>query len=225
MKINKKIVIIAVIFAALLGVAYLGVFREFDAQSYTRAILNQHFSGEMEEALEMIDDVTEEELYQQYEDGVKSFVENNLIAGVEMDSEMKDKYIACCKEIFASMKFEVQEAEKISSEEYQVPVSYEAADVFEKYIVLMEDVTNALMEKTEKGEYKGNVDEINAQIQKEFLDGSYEALETAHDTMEYAEAETVVFHVTKDESGAFEMNADEITDFIEKIMKLDEIQD
>lgn len=225
MKVNKKVIIGGVLVAVLLVVAYLGISRDFDAQSYAKAILNQHFSGDVEAAAKMIKGTSEEELYQQYEEGILSFVESNVTVGVEMDADMKEKYIACCKEIFATMKFEVQEAEKVSKDEYHVPVSYEASDVFEKYIVLMENVTNALMEKTEKGEYKGNVDEINAQIRKEFLDGSYEALEAAHDSMEYAEAETVTFTVKKDESGLFVMNEDEIADFIVKIMKIDEIQD
>lgn len=225
MKANKKVVIGGVLLVALLVVACLGVMRDFDAQSYTRAILNQHFSGDVKEAAKLIRGTSEEELSQQYEDRIRSFVETNITVGVEMDEEMQEKYVTCCKEIFADMEFEVQEAEKISREEYQVPVSYKTSDVFENYHELVGGVTETLLSKAEKGEYKGNLDEIKAQIQKEFLDGSYEALETAYETMEYAEEKTVTFTVKKDESGAFGMNADEIKDFTAKIMKIDEIQD
>lgn len=225
MKVNKKIVIGGALLVVLLVVAYLGIMRDFDARSYTRAILNQHFSGDVAEAAKMIKGTSEEELSQQYEDRIRSFVETNVTVGVEMDEEMQEKYVTCCKEIFADMEFEVQEAEKISREEYKVPVSYKASDVFEKYHDLVSGVTEKLLSKAEKGEYKGSLDEIKVQIQKEFLDGSYEALEAAYDTMEYAEAETMTFTVKKDESGAFGMNADEIKDFTAKIMKLDEIPD
>lgn len=225
MKLNKKAVISIVACVLLAVVAWIGIFREFDAASYTSAILNQHFKGEVKNAASMIEDMSEEELQKQYEDGVISFVENNLIHGVEMDDELKAKYISVCKEIFAKMKYEVGEAEKISREEYKVPVTFNSSDAFMKYIAFVEDVTKGLQDKVEKGEYKGKEDEINAQLRKEFLEGSYDALVKACEEQEYSESETMIFTVKKGENGLFGLNEAEITDFLMKIMRLDEIQD
>ena len=47
-----------------------GCFRDFDAQGYVRAILNQRFLGDAEEILE---DTSKKELLKQYDEGIESF--------------------------------------------------------------------------------------------------------------------------------------------------------
>lgn len=233
MKSKKKIMVIAGSIAAVLLLAVvlffaLGgaeLFRDFDASGYTRAVLDQTFQGKVEEAAGMIEEQTKEELYAQYEEGVESFVENNITSGIEMEESLKEKYIALAKTIFASMKYEVKEAEKISRREYQVPVEYKAADIFPNFVASVSEEYARLNEKAEKGEYQGAVEEINAQMQTEFLNNCYELLNTKYQEASYREPETMIFTVKEDENGLFSLDETQIYEFITKIMGLDEIQD
>lgn len=231
-KSKKKIAIIvgvsvvAVVAIVMVAIVALGIFKDFDAQGYTHAMLDQTFQGKVTEAANVVEGQTEEELYAQYEAGVESFVANNIINGVEMDAELKEKYVALCREIFAAMKYDVKEAEKISRKEYQVPVEYQTTDIFPNFVTAVAGEHARLQEKVDKGEYQGATqEEIQAQIQADFLNNSYELLHTAYEGAQYAEPETMIFTVKEDENGLFTLDEAQIYEFITKIMGLDEIQD
>lgn len=217
--------VVLVLIIALGTVASFGIFRSFDARGYVEAILDQTMKGEVEEALKMTDGTTELALLMQYEEGITSFVQENIISGVEVGEELEEKYKETCKKVFADMKYEVQDVEKISKNEYRVLVTYQASDVFAKFIASTTTEATRLKEKVEDGEYRGTVEEINAQMQKDFLENSYAYFQEAYDTMEYGEEKTMVIKVTKGENGLYELNEAEITQFLVKILGLDEIQD
>ena len=66
---SKKKIIIGASIAAVVAITFLaivavGMFRDFDAQKYVRAILNQTFQGDVEETVTVID-AEEEELLKQ----------------------------------------------------------------------------------------------------------------------------------------------------------------
>lgn len=201
------------------------VFRDFDAQGYVNAVLNQHYQGEIEGISEFIDGKTEDELIAQYEEGVISFVQNNITSGVEIDEELEQKYIELGKEIFMIMQYNVKEAEKINSSEYRVPVEYQTMNVFSKFIELVEEASNDIRDKVEKGEYQGTLEEINAQMQKDFLENAYLCLRHAYREVRYEFKETMIFKVSKNEEGLFVIDESQIHEFTTKIMGLDEIQD
>ncbi len=223
---SKKIMWAAIGVSALLfAVVIYWIFRGFDASGYVNAVLAQYLKGDTAAALELMDDVTEETLLTQYEQGVAAFVESNVTNGIEMDETLKENYIALCKKIFADMKYEVGEAEKISRSSYDVPVTYQSVDIFEKFAQSLAEEKVKLTEKVERGEYKGTLEEINAQMQKEFLEQSYELFEQAYNAMEFADETTIVLHVEKGNNDLFGVKETEIADFIAKIMGLDENQD
>lgn len=209
----------------LLAVVIYWIFRSFDASGYVNAVLAQYLKGDTTAAFEMMDDVTEETLLTQYEEGVAAFVESNVANGIEMDDTLKENYIALCKKIFADMKYKVGETEKTSRSSYEVPVTYQSVDIFEKFAQSLAEEKVRLTEKVERGEYKGTLEEINAQMQKEFLEQSYGLFEEAYNAMEFSEETTIVFHVEKGNNDLFGVKESEIADFIAKIMGLDENQD
>lgn len=229
MKSKKTKIVIAVVASVavvvLLAIVGMWVFRDFDAQGYTSAMLDQTFKGKVETAASMVEGQTEEELYAQYEEGIESFVVNNITSGVEMDAELQEKYIALCRGIFAAMKYDVKEAEKISRKEYQVPVEYQSADIFKNFVTAVSNEYTRLMQKVENGEYQGTLEEINAQMQADYLNNTYELLKTAYEAVQYAGPETMIFTVKEDENGLFTLDEAQIYEFITKIMGLDEIQD
>ena len=111
---SKKglIAVIAVILIAMGVLVGMVLTRDFDAEKYVSVVLDQTFRGEVTGATEIIEGVTEEELYQQYEAGVTAFVKNNIISGVEVDAEAEAKFIELGKNIFAAMKYDVVSVEK-----------------------------------------------------------------------------------------------------------------
>lgn len=220
MKLRKNVIFLIigalVLFAA--GAFTYSVLNEFDAQGYVEAVLEQHLEGKIGKAAELVKDKSEEELEKQYEDGVVTFVENNITNGIEMEDELKQQYVDLCKKIFKEMKYTVKEAEKISGKEYHVSVEYQATNVFQKFADSITEESARLLEKVDKGEYKGTLEEINAQMQKEFLENCYALLDSIYQEMEYAEAETEVFVIKKNADGLFEIDETQINEFIEKIM-------
>ncbi len=214
--------IILVVFGTLAG---MGVFREFDAEGYVSAMLDQTLKGEVKAATKMTDGTTEESLYAQYEEGIKSFVSQSLIRGAEVSGEIETKYIEVSKKIFASMKYEVHEAEKVKKGEFRVEVSYQPVNIFQTFIDSVEAESKRLNEKVEKGEYRGTIDEINAQMKEEFLSNSCKLFEEAYNTMEFGEKKTVVFTVVKGDDGLYELENAQIAQFLKKILGIDEIQD
>lgn len=224
-KTESQIAIGIIIALALLGVVIFGLFRDFDAQGYVKAILSQTFKGEVEAVVEMTEETTEEELLVQYEEGIRSFVTSNLTGGVEMSEEMQEQYIELCKEIFASVTYKVKGAEKVSRKEYKVPVEYNSVDIFKTFSESIKEESARLLQKVDSGEYKGTVEEINAQMEKEFLENSYQLLVTAFEQVEQAESETLIFTVKKDDGGLFKVDDAKVHELVIKIMGLDEIQD
>ena len=224
-KTESRIALAVVLGLALLGIVAFGIFRDFDAQGYVNAILSQTFKGEVKAIVEMTEATTEEQFLEQYEEGIRSFVTSNLTGGVEMSEEMQEQYVTLCKEIFASVTYKIGEAEKVSRKEYRVPVQYSSVDIFQTFSELIKTESDRLLQKVDNGEYKGTVEEINTQMEKEFLENSYQLLVTAYEEAECAESETMIFNVKKDEDGLFVVDDAQVYEFVIKIMGLDENQD
>ena len=229
---KKKNIIIGVIISAAVvlfivfgTLACLGVFREFNAQRYVTAVLDQTFKGDVEVTVEMIDGATEEALKELYETGIESFVKKTLLNGAELDSDLETKYIDVCKKIFASMKYSVQEAEKISDGEFEVPVTYQPSNVLQLFISSATSEVARIEQKKEKGEYRGTYDEIEAQMKAECISNWCTMLEEAYNSMEFGEEQTVVLKVVKGEDDLYELEASAVTEVLKKILNLDVKQD
>lgn len=225
MKPKRIITLVVIVAAAVIGILCLGLRHDFDAQGYVQAILNQTFKGETEKLADIVADASEESLYQQYEDGVDSFVTKNLLNNVEADEEVKQKFVELWKDVFKSLKYEVKQAEKISNEEYAVAVEIEPTDIFLQFVASVETEQQNLNTKVEKGEYSGTKEEIESQMQKEVLESRYNTLKAAYENPQYSEKTVVRFRVTSDENHVFSIEEEGITTLVTKLLRLDEIQD
>lgn len=226
---NKKLIIAGIVVGVIIvtfGVlACVGLFRGFDPQAYAKAMLDQTMKGEVEVAAQMVDGATEQQLLAQYEENIITFTKKNILNNVEVGKELEEKYIAQCKNIFAGMKYEVGEAKEVGDKEYQIPVTYQASDVYVKYMAALAKENQRLTAKMEKGDYKGESrEEIEKQMQAEFLENACALLEEAYKTMEFSEKQTITFTIKKGENGLYKLQEGEMTQFIVKIMSLDAIQ-
>lgn len=204
--------------------AAFGVFRGFNPEGYVKAVLDQSLKGEVKAASQLMAGTTEDKLYEQYEAGIASFVQNSITSGVELDEELQGKYIELCKKVFAAMKYDVKEAKDVEGGGYEVTVSYQPSNVFTNFIVKIGEENQRLTEKVENGEYRGTLEEINSQMQKDFLTNAYTLFEECYNSMEYGEEETYVFTIVKDEEGMYDLDEAQISEFITKILNLDENQ-
>ena len=216
-------VVLFIVFGTL---ACLGVFRGFNAQGYVSAILDQTFKGDVEYAAEIMEGATEETLYAQYEAGIESFTKKTILQGAELDEELEEQYINLCKKIFGNMKYSVQEAEKVSDNEFHVPVTYQPSNVLQQFVASAAGEIERIKEKNDKIEYRGGtLEEIEAKMQAEYLTNCCTLLEEAYDNMEYGKEQTVVIKVIKGEDGLYKLEESAITQFLVKILSLDAKQD
>lgn len=207
------------------SLAGCGLFRDFDAKGYVQALLDQTFQGDVSAAVKVMEGTSRKELEKQYEEEIDIFVHDNLTSGVEMDKAMLRKYVEVTKEIFRTMKYEVKDVKKIDKKEYDVNVEIQPSDVFLAFIKAVQEHADELMEKVNNGEYQGTAEEINVQMQTDFINDSYELLKTSYKNMQYAEKETVVIKVVGNDAKEFSVDEEEIYNMIAKILRLDEIQD
>ena len=215
-------VVLFIVFGTL---ACLGVFRGFNAQGYVSAILDQTFKGDVEYAAEIMEGATEETLYAQYEAGIESFTKKTILQGAELDEELEEQYTNLCKKIFDKMKYSVQEAEKVSDNEFHVPVTYQPSNVLQLFVVSAAGEIERIKEKNDRIEYRGTLDEIEAKMNEEYLTNCCTLLEEAYNNMEYGKEQTVVIKVIKGEDGLYKLEESAITQFLVKILSLDAKQD
>ena len=204
--------------------AAFGVFRGFNPEGYVKAVLDQSLKGEVRVASQLMEGTTEDQLLKQYEAGITSFVKNSITSGAELDDELQGKYIELCKKVFGAMKYEVKEAKDSKDGGYEVTVSYKPANIFTNFIAKIGEENARLTEKVENGEYRGTLEEINSQMQKDFLTNAYTLFEESYSAIEYGEEETYVFTIVKDAEGMYDLDEAKISEFITKILNLDEIQ-
>ena len=204
--------------------AILGVFHRFNPEGYIKAVLDQSLKGEVKVASELMAGTTEDGLYKQYEAGIVSFVKNSIANGVEMDDELEQKYVELCKKVFGDMKYQIKEANKTEDKGFEVKVSYNPVNVFTQFIVKIGEENARLSQKVENGEYRGSLEEINSQIQKDFLTNAYTLFEECYQGIEYGEEETYTFVIVKDAKGMYDLDETQISEFITKILNLDENQ-
>ncbi|HBA64085.1 MAG TPA: hypothetical protein DCZ20_09545 [Lachnospiraceae bacterium] len=209
----------------LCAASLTGCEKDFDAQGYVQAVLDQLFQGEVDGAAGIMEDVTKEELREQYEQALAGFVDNNIISGMDVSDAMRADYIEVCRRIFRSMRYNVQSAEKVSKTEYKVSVEISPADVFSRFVEGVKQDSEEILQKARNGEYSGTEEEISAQMQSEFLWHSYELLSTYSEEITYGDKTTVTLRVTAGEDKQFSIDEEELEELKIKILRLDEIQD
>lgn len=208
----------------LLMVLLLSGCNDFDAEGYVQAALDAVFQGETDALMALKDGSKKRELEQEYEDRIAEFAEG-LTIGLEVSEPMQIQFNVLCENIFRTMRYSVETAEKSSKNVYKVTVEYVPSDVFVKWTEYMAENAEDLNERAQAGEYQGTEEEIWEQMRLDIATESLELLDTAMMNAAYGEEKQTVLSVKKGEDGEFAMDEAEIADFIAKILYLDEIQD
>lgn len=226
---SKKVIGICIALAVILIGILVYFFtqdeKDFDAGKYVNTILDYTFKGSTKEPRGMFDTEALTQLENQYQTQITGFVDSSITCGVEMDEEMKNKYIVLCKDIFKSMKYHVKSTEKINADEYKVTVEYQTADIFQNYMIATQQEEQRVQEKVDRGEYQGTQEEIELQLKNEVIQSYYELLNTAYKGAQYAEKAEMVFTVKRAEDDKFALDNAQLSDFIEKIIGLGKKQD
>lgn len=199
--------------------------KEFDAKGYVQAMLDANLKGDVQKACAMIEDQSEEELLFQYEEGVENFLANNILTGVTVKEEQREEYLTLCRQIYQSMEYEVGIARKENAKEYQVEVTYQKTDVMVRFVEYVEEASEQFLKEVEKTTYKGTEEEIRGQMEEVFLKRSLDCLKRACEDAEKGAKETMNFTVSADENDLFSLKEGQMSQFIEKILCIDQIQD
>ena len=227
MKKNIIIVLVVVLIAIGVGVyAVISTSQGFDAKGYVQAMLDKTIKGETKAAVGLINGATEESLSAQYDEMMTTFVRNQMLAGVQVDAEMEKQYVELCKKIFASMKYEIQDAIEQEDGNFKVTVKYQSTDAFSNFITKAAEEKTRLEDLANKGEeYRGNREEIALKMQEDLIKNAYSLLEQCHNEATYSEEKTMVFTIVKEQERKYSMNSEEVTAFVQKIIGLDAKED
>ena len=222
----KSIIATICILALIVGMYYVSTWETFDAKKYVQAVLDENFKGDVAAAAIMIKDQTAEQLQKHYEEGIEDFLDKNILSGVDVDKATREKYKSLCKDIFKSMKYEVSHVQVLGRRQMEVTVEYQQADIFPQFVKKLKEGSDAFLKEAAKANYdKTNKKQIEAQIEKQFLNHSYNLLQESYKNVSYDKAETMVFRVKGDKKNVFSMEEAQISEFIVKILMIDEIKD
>lgn len=225
MKIKKILAGAAFVLVFIAGLIYGTSRQDFDAKGYVRAVLDANLKGEVSQAAQMIGAQDETELRTHYSEGIDNFLQNNILGDSEADAEIYDKYYDLCREIFRNMEYEVTDAEKISSKEFRVEVTYQTTDLFPLFAENVEKESKEFFSDVGKKKYKGTEEKIRNQMQQEFLIRSYDCLLQAFQEAKHQEEGRMIFIVKGDQSNVFYMDEEQISGMIAKILQIGENPD
>lgn len=220
---NKSLLLLAAAFMLMLTLTACG--RDFDAAGYVEAALDQMFQGDVTKAAGFREGVSKAELEAQHDAVIEIFVDNNIIGGMNVSELMRADFIAVCDQMFAIMRYEVLEAEKIDRKNYEVTVEIAPVDIFPRFVKAVKEDSEEIMQKAKNGEYKGTEEEIAAQMNNEFIRHSNELLKTYTEEASYGEKVKVKVGAKADKKKEFSIVSEDLDQLIIKILRLDEIQD
>jgi len=196
---------------------------KFDAEGFVQAYLDLRLQGEADNAAKLNKEKTRGELLEDYEMWIYAFNEVYITGDLDLDDQMLKDYLNLSKQIFSAMRYNVKGSEKQDGV-YEVTVEITPVDLFEKYVPKIRAVSEDLMKSYQNGEYEGTDDEINKQLQAEYVYIAYDMLEEASQEMEYKEPEPVTIHVEKNDDGDYQVREDDISEMLIRMLCLEEVQ-
>jgi len=196
---------------------------KFDAEGFVQAYLDLRLQGEADNAARLNKEKTRGELLEDYEMWIYAFNEVYITGDLDLDDQMLKDYLNLSKQIFSAMRYNVKGSKKQDGV-YEVTVEITPVDLFEKYVPKIRAVSEDLMKSYQNGEYEGTDDEINKQLQAEYVYIAYDMLEEASQEMEYKEPETVTIHVEKNDDGDYQVREDDISEMLIRMLCLEEVQ-
>lgn len=199
-----------------------GCKRELKASEYVQANLELIFQGETDGAKAFLD-ASDSDLEQMYENGIDAFVEGYLTDGVDDEGKYTDYFAYLVEEIFRTMRYQVEEAEKVDADTYKVDVKYYPVNVFSIFIEGVSGLSTELEDRMESGYYEGTKEEQEQLMLIDYLEMSYVLLGEAYLQMEYSEEKIFTFTVTRNGTNMPKLDEKEMNEFIECILALDKM--
>lgn len=220
---RKKAGVIALIIM-LAGVLAGGCGNKFDAKGYVQAVLDEKFQGEFEDAARIME-MTQYELKEDYENEIRDFVYIYLTGGYEELSDYAEyEYETIVKEIFSVMKYEVKKADKTGKREYEVAVEIRPTDIFLTYVEKLKALSEEIEKSAANGGYEGSGEEIEQQMENDYLNQAPVLLEESYANMQYSEKKTVIVKVSGNKENVYSISEEEFDNLTEQFFRMDEIQ-
>lgn len=218
MRKQRGLLCLCMIFILLLT----GCKKELRASEYVQANLDLIFQGETQQAQEFVT-ASKDDLEQVYQNGIYAFVENYLTEGVDEDNTYTSYYAYLVEEIFRTMRYQVEDAEEIDGDTYQVEVHYQPVNIFPNFVEEVQELSEELEERMENGYYTGTEEEQQQLMLTDYMESAYILLGEAYLNMKYGEEESYTFSVTRGAQDVPELGEKEINEFMGYILALDKL--
>lgn len=220
---KKKVTIgLAALIAVICFFILRGCMADADAAGYVQATLDLTFQGETEGAKTFVN-ASSSEMEQMYENGIRAFASEYLIGDIDSDGLYTSVYEELVKQIFAVMRYQVHETQKVDGNNYNVDVTYQSVDVFTRFIPLLQEESRKIQQAMNSGGYAGTDEEKLESALRDYLLFAQETLEMCYLEMEYGDSKTCTFVVTEHPDGTLEVQENGINTFIERILELDKL--
>ncbi|MFV0363315.1 MAG: hypothetical protein ACK5LL_09555 [Suipraeoptans sp.] len=196
---------------------------KFDAVSYTEAILDLSFQGDITNAKKQEPDESEEALLSLYYDFISNFVTTNITNELGLDETKEAQFQVLIAKIFQTMRYSVEDSNKTDKKEYEVTVKIWPTDTFVNFMDYIREDAKKIEDKRASGGYTGTEDEIKEQIMQDIATHAYELMDVAYSESTYSEPVKVKLVVSANEDNEYSIDSSDMHNLIVKMLRLDEL--
>lgn len=199
----KTRIITAVTVLAMCLCLLCGCGKSFDAAAYVKGGLDVLYLGEVsDEYLELVVDSREECLAMYEENVLNEAVNFGRVFYVDVNSEPDEALIQLYKDIFAKSKYEVGDVSEDNGE-YTVEVTVYPIDLFRNSYDELDMYDRDFTQRFADGEYEGLT---GTELEKLFLLGMIEILNSGLADCGYLDPVTVELHLESGADGVYTIN-------------------
>ncbi|MBD5545087.1 MAG: hypothetical protein HDR01_12855 [Lachnospiraceae bacterium] len=213
--ISKKLLALTLALVTTLSLSGCSLFAQFDAASYTQAVLDAATKAEFDKYIELTGSTTED-AQAEYDEVLESFLTE--YEELSISDELLEKYKQLFIELLAKTKYSVGEAEK-DGKTFIVPLTIEPLIIYDGFDEEIEEASNAFREELEAEVAESG--EIPSE--DELLERSYQL---AYDIMSariasatYGEPQTITVTVSQNSDGLWGISDSDYTAIVSLLVE------
>lgn len=211
---KKRIIAVLVMMAVF--IALLGGCGEFDADGYTKGILDVTYKNETEQYMKLTGSTKKaaDQIFIKNLDSVMTGFSN-----LELPKQLEDKYRKMFEKLIKSVKYTVSEAKEDGDGNFTVDVSVEPITIFDDTYKDFQNQAKAYATKVSNDVMNGSAMPIEEEMQNHIYELYYSILNSVVENgIHYGKKEIVTVHVNKGEGGIYEIPGADITALDNKML-------
>lgn len=216
---RKKKEISGIILIVIMTLLLVGCTADFDAEGYTKAVLDVSYKNQTEQYVELTES-TEKDAEQIFEQNLDAMVEE--FGGLMLSEELMENYRGLFADMMKQVKYEVGEAIKDEEQNYTVNVTICPMRIFDDTYAVFQQEAEAYAREISDGALNGNAVPTEEEMQNHVFELYYQILKNAlEDEVQYGDPETVTVHVNRDEDNIYSIPKEDIAALDEKTISME----